>query len=188
LERILADEGTPLPPLRLPVRPVAPRGRRVPAWLVGTGLLGAAAAAAVVTVFFHETAPPESLAGAKGGELALTLLRERDGVVDAGPTTFRESDRFKALLTCAAAERVYWDLSVTQAGAIVFPWPPGPPLSCANQVPLPGAFRITGSVDAVVCVALARTRPSGTRLQPSELEQPGPDAACVTLTPTPVGD
>jgi hypothetical protein len=82
----------------------------------------------------------------------VSLVRERDGDIAHDPSGFRPGDRFKVLVTCAAADPVTVELTVVQAGDEDRPLAPVQ-LSCGNRVPLPGAFRITGREPVSICVA-----------------------------------
>jgi hypothetical protein len=120
----------------------------------------------------------------KGGELALSLVRERKGAILHDPTTFAPKDRFKVLVTCAPGERLLWDLMVIQGEERSFPLKPGGPLLCGNRQPLPGAFTITGRSPVVVCVVVG-DRP----LDRSRLSRvaglPPEGVVCASLGPVP---
>jgi hypothetical protein len=116
--------------------------------VVATGL----AAVAALLLFWRDREPTTRVAGIKGGELDVSLVRERDGEIAHDPTEFRPGDRFKVLVTCAAAAPVTVELTVHQAGAAHRPLSPVE-LSCGNRVPVPGAFRITGREPVSICIA-----------------------------------
>jgi hypothetical protein len=88
----------------------------------------------------------------KGGEVTLTLVRERAGDVDLDPGVFAPGDRFKLLVTCPAPHTLKWDVAVFQGGTVTFPFADRPPLPCANRVPLPGALRLEGPTPVTICV------------------------------------
>jgi hypothetical protein len=118
----------------------------------------------------------------KGGQLALELVRERGGDVARDPRTFGGGDRFAALVTCAPRAAPHWELVVFQGGEAFFPLDREQPLRCGNRVSLPGAFVLTGSAPANVCVVLG-----GAPLDRRVLGR-GPDAlpaehACTTVAP-----
>jgi hypothetical protein len=118
------------------------------------GALAVAVAAAALLFFWQgrrERAP--MVAGVKGDEISLSLVRERGGDVVHDPGGFRPGDRFKVLVTCAADAPVTVELTVEQAGAIDRPLP-ARLVRCGNSVPLPGAFVITGSEPVSICVAV----------------------------------
>ena len=88
----------------------------------------------------------------KGGELAITLIRNRDGVVVVQPERFLPSDAFKVEVTCPMAAPLRGDVVVVQAGELSFPLAQAAPLDCGNRKPLAGAFRLEGQADAAVCL------------------------------------
>ena len=79
----------------------------------------------------------------KGDGMAFVLVRD-DGqrIVDA-QGVFRRGDRFKALVTCPPGLSATFDLAVFDAAGSSFPLPPARDFLCGNEVPLPGAFRLT---------------------------------------------
>jgi anti-sigma factor RsiW len=170
LESIQADEAVALPPLRPVVATAAARPASRWRWsFVGLGFASAAAAAAVALVLLHGPGAPRldqpwppSRVAVKGGEVAIALVRERAGATVQEPTTFAAGDRFKVLVTCPPGEEVV-DVVVHQGGTAAFPFPAPQRVSCANLVPLPGAFTLTGRDPARVCLVaspapLARDR------------------------------
>jgi hypothetical protein len=105
---------------------------------------------------------PPSRVAVKGGEVAITLVRDRAGATVQEPTTYAPGDRFKVRVTCPPGEGVV-DTVVYQGGMASFPFLAPQRVSCANLVPLPGAFTITGRDPARVCLVtspapLARDR------------------------------
>jgi hypothetical protein len=174
LRQIEDDERT-LPPLDLPAPArAAPRWR----WLAfGAPIL----AAAVVLVLVLPPASPERPAARvawKGGELALALVREREGVVQADPDSYRDGDRFAVLLTLPPGEHG-WDLVVLQEDEASFPLAGGT-TSGGNRVPL-GAFVLTGPGDAAVCAVAGEERPTRERLRAEGVAALGEGAVCVGL-------
>jgi hypothetical protein len=163
LEHLQADEAVALPPLRPTVAPApAPAGQRWRWSWAGFALAGAAAAAGIVLVLVRgpgapprldEPYPPSRVA-VKGGEVALTLVRDRVGTTVHHPTTYADGDRFKVLVTCPPGELVV-DTVVFQGGTASFPFTAPRRVRCANLVPLPGAFAITGRDPARVCLVTA---------------------------------
>lgn len=133
-------------------------------------LLSAAALAASALLMYRQpgsertqAVPPARIA-IKGGEIAIGLVRDRDGVQVQDPRHFTPADRFRVLLTCPPGAATRWDVLVFQAGTVSFPLPGGP-LACGNALALPGAFRLTRSDPATVCVLLdppARAQLQGT--------------------------
>ncbi len=117
--------------------------------------------------------------------MAFVLVRD-DGqrMVDA-QGVFRSGDRFKALITCPPSTTAIFDLVVFDASGASFPLAPARGLACGNEVPLPGAFRLTasGSGSEMVCIVwgngdeVARSTLSRSRVAS------GPRSMCKELRP-----
>jgi len=187
LEGLRASQVS-LPPLPAPslqrgagkdARAARPRAR----FTRPLGVISALAAAALVALLLRPGVQPAELPPAhrfiKGGELAIGLVRERDGQIANDPTRFAPGDRFAVRLTCPPGE-VYWELAVFQAGEVFFPLPPGAPLSCGNLVPLDGAFTLTGDEPATVCAIVDAAGPVR-RAQLRAIAALPPDSVCVQL-------
>ena len=156
-DHIEADSARPLAPL--PELAVARARRPAPRRLAFAAATLAAAAALLLLIRDRapDPSPDPSRGGAKGGELAVGLVRERGGEVAVDPTGFRLGDRFKVLVTCASPAEVDVDVAVHQAGGVDHPLE-RVRIRCGNQVPLPGAFRLTGDQPAAVCAIVAGQR------------------------------
>jgi hypothetical protein len=76
----------------------------------------------------------------KGGELALSLMREHHGTIANDSSRFAPGDRWKLLLTCPPEMQPYVDLVVLQGDDVFFPLPPTRIDHCGNRIALPGAF------------------------------------------------
>ena len=100
--------------------------------------------------------PPSQL-GIKGGDVVLTLLRERSGDVVENPEVYAARDRFKVLFTCPPNLEEPRDVLVFQDGEMSLPLRSNDAPGCGNRVPWPGAFTITGSSAATVCVVWGDT-------------------------------
>jgi len=150
---IEADRGRALPPLgEVAIAAAARRRRAVRTRWLAAASVAAAAAVVLLAVLRRE---PENLPGIKGGDdLVVDLIRERSGEVVASPTSYRDGDRFKVLVTCARRGEIAADVTVEQAGEVFTPLAPAQ-IRCGNRVPLPGAFTLTGTTPARVCVHLA---------------------------------
>jgi len=155
------------------------------------GRVALVAAAALIVVELPARAPrrlavaPATLAGVKGGDVAVELVRERQGTVQHGATRFAAGDRWKALVTCPRDRLLFWDLAVVDGtGPPSFPLPPSAPLACGNHVALPGAFRIDAAGPAEVCVLLSDD-PVDRGAASRALAAPGASkpGMCVTLWP-----
>lgn len=181
----------------LPALPALPAGTvsRPPwwrrwLWTGGVGLAVAAAAVLLVVVVRSPDGPdrPGRIARWKGGELVLTLVRDRGGAIGvvpgddpAGVADVRPDDRWKVQVTCPPRAGAAWiDVAVYQAGE-----PTSFPLdahrvACGNDVVLPGAFRITGGA-ATVCVAVGDAPVDRGGI----VRHPTAGMACVFLRPAP---
>lgn len=169
--RIEADEATELPALEVRERRAADEPRAAPSRVrvlfARAGVLAAAAAVALAVGHAWRT-PDRGEAGdgetgharSKGDGMAFTLVRDDGEPLVEAQGVFRSGDRFKALVTCPPGMTASFDLVVFDAGGDVapaaggvsFPLAPARRLSCGNEVPLPGAFRLTGSEDETVCL------------------------------------
>lgn len=117
----------------------------------------------------------------KGGDVVLGLVRERAGAIDTAPSTFAEGDRFKVLVTCPPDFDGSFDVAVLQDGTASFPFPSPESVACGNAVPLRGAFTLTGSASATVCVTW-NTDPNERRaIEQRGLEALRESAACATV-------
>jgi hypothetical protein len=195
LERIETDERQ-LPELpAVPARPERPKWwRRRAARLGLAAAVASAAAVLLLSVLLRPPRPPRNVPGAvppsriagyKGGDLALALARERRGETQLHPTRFAPGDRFKALVTCPPTRPpLHGEVVVYQDGGASFPLATASPLACGNQLPLPGAFTLTGRSPAVVCLVVGTSAPDRRRIRkgPTRLGA-GLDIVCVELTP-----
>ena len=77
---------------------------------------------------------PQKKIAFKGGSLAISLVREREGSVLHEPTTFSPKDRLKVLVTCPPGENISGELVVFQDGKAFFPFPPLRPVRCGNRM------------------------------------------------------
>jgi hypothetical protein len=176
LDSIRADD-----PVLKPLPEVA---RKVP-WLrwatAGTALAAAAALFLVLLVADWKRAVPDipgSKIGFKGGELSISLVRERQGKILHDPEAFVPGDRFKVQVTCPPSEEIFWNVVVFQDDGSSFPYIPEETLKCGNRVPLPGAFTITGESAAVVCLVVSTQPLDRASLS---LEKLPPDTVCTIL-------
>jgi hypothetical protein len=166
-------------------RPVHGLARAIQLW---PQLTAALAIAAVVALWArpHPERPVDLPAGRvaiKGGELALSLVREHAGTLFVDSEHFVEGDRMQVRVSCPPGQALRWDLVVFQGGTAYFPLTPSAPLQCGNGATLPGAFTLDGTAPADVCVVVA---PDGT-LDRARLREPGGvralGAACVRVSP-----
>jgi hypothetical protein len=158
LERIEQDEAVALPalPARAPAKVVRMR------WPVqAVAVVGTLAAAAAVVLAIRGAHPVDgerpTLPGTrvKGDAIAFTLVRDDAGRIEGTEGTYREHDRFKAIVTCPASMSAAggaFDVVVYDTSGVSFPLEPAGAIACGNEVPIPGAFRLTGPGDETVCL------------------------------------
>ncbi len=159
LSRIEQDAAAPLPSLSLAATPVPRRGARVPLFARAAVVVGTVAAAVGGILAVHgpghradERRSSASASRAKGGgAVAFSLVRDDAERIDGREGVYRESDRFKAMVTCPPTMSGMFDLVVYDDGGASFPLE-ATLLACGNDVPLPGAFRLTGETAKTVCV------------------------------------
>lgn len=139
LDAIRSDHRS-LPPLSIPT----PQRARNRVWSMGIVLL--AAAALLVTVS-RDTEP--AVEGWKGGDVALEVVRLRDGVQTVTPASVAPGDHLGLRLTCPEGS-VDVDIVVFHGDEVAFPLQPAT-IDCGNHVPLPGAFSVDSPGELVVC-------------------------------------
>jgi len=163
LARIREDEAAALPalpslPTRLPVKP------RMRGGMVAS--LAALAAAVTVVLGLHGGVGPDidrdgqqagtgegaRVARVKGGAIVFTLVREDGERIEGPEGVYRHGDRFKAVVTCPPGGHVGFDVAVNEGGRSSYPLPQAVGFACGNEVPLPGAFRLTGGAVETVCL------------------------------------
>jgi hypothetical protein len=115
----------------------------------------------------------------KGGDVAVELVRERDGSIAWEPVSFVPGDRFKVMVTCAPPLQVHADIVVLQSDGPAYPGQPTV-VGCGNRIAVPPAFRITGPGAATVCVGLDATGPPSRAALAAGDAAPVPHA-CVRL-------
>jgi hypothetical protein len=190
LARIREDDALVLPPLSTPQR--ARRGVLARFPLRAVAAIGALAAGGALFLGLRgdphrvDTAPARlGEVRVKGDAIAFSLVRE-DGERITGPAgLYRDGDRFKALVTCPPGAHVALDVAVYDVGGASFPLESAGEIACGNEVPLPGAFRLTGETDETVCLVWAQ----GTAVDRAPLammpsERDG-HALCKSLSPAP---
>lgn len=151
----------------------------------------ATAAIAVVALFFmilpednhsFET-EQDTLANVKGGDAAIYIVRNRDGVVDENPAAFQEGDRFKIFVTYLGNNPAKWDLAVFQGDKVYFPLTPTNTLPAGARTPLQGALSLDGSEPASICIFVGNNKPDRARLAEEKHNSMSAAAACKTLRP-----
>lgn len=186
LRRIAAADEHPLPGLGVPA---AARRRPTAGEVVALQLrraapvLGAFALAAAIFVAVGKlpTVDGEDDDGEriKGSDIALTLVRERDGTIDEAGTSFDPADRLKVLVTCPPKLKAAWDVVVFDESGATFPLDPTQELACGNEIALPGAFRLTGTSAQTVCLVWNTDRDELKRTRPERLAR----SRCTSLAP-----
>lgn len=163
LAQIEAEAALPLRPLPvLPLPAPLPASRRVSLLRRLAPPLAALAVAAGVLLVLGRGSHSGSegrrsdldpgAARTKGGDVAFVLVRDDDSLVAEAGGSYRDGDRWKALVSCPAGMRASWDLVVFEHGDVEFPFAAPGDLTCGNDVPLGGAFRTTGHDAMTVCL------------------------------------
>jgi hypothetical protein len=130
------------------------------------------------------TGPSSTLPGIKGGgDVAIEIVRERQGAIAHDATTFAPDDRFQVLVTCPAGRLLFWQLLVRDAQRTDFPLASAGPIPCGNRIPLPGAFRLSGAGPVDVCLVLGGDPLDRASLARVDAAQLGRRGACATLRP-----
>jgi hypothetical protein len=186
LARIEEDDAVPLKPLTAQTagRVVPHRRRRGGAILATVGGL-ALAAAALLGVGRAWRTGGEGESRVKGGDVAFTLVRDDDARIADASGVFRDGDRFKALVTCPPGKDLAFDLVVDDAQGKSFPITPASGFACGNDVPLPGAFRLSGSDAETVCLLWNEGAPPDRSVLGTGRAVAGDHAVCKTLAPAP---
>ena len=156
--------------------------RAKPVVAVVVPALAAVALAVVALSIFRtpETSVPAAAMSWKGGELAVSLVRERDGLVSHDPDGFLDGDRFRVEVTCPPGDRDV-EVAVFQGDDVYFPLDPAR-LACGNGISVPGAMVLSGVDPAIVCVVVDDP-PARSRLHRDGLSALPESAVCRVLTP-----
>jgi hypothetical protein len=120
----------------------------------------------------------------KGDAIGFSLVRDDDERIAGTAGVYRDGDRFKAVVTCPPGARVAFDVVVYDVGGESFPLEPAPELACGNDVPLPGAFRLTGDTDETVCLVWAEGHPVDRGALATRTAREG-QSLCKELSPAP---
>lgn len=191
------DEGIALPPL-LPHVPRVPRATKREGATVHvswrfTPAVAALAVAAGVLLFV--TRKPRNVESAwedpspgtrlKGGDVSFVLVRDDEESVDGSVGSYRDGDRFKAVVTCPPGMTASWDLVVYERDQAAFPLAAQTDLRCGNAVPMRGAFRTTGHEPMTVCLVWSERLPVDRNVVRSTAPGSLPQASCKALEPAP---
>ena len=175
----IVDDDRALPPLPV-LRPRRLQPGRAAAFA------SALALAATVLFFVGRRPKPEAEAAdrTKGTGIAFTLVRESEGLLPEAGGVYRDGERMKALVTCPPGLRASWDLVVLENGVAAFPLAPSE-VACGNEVPMPGAFRVTGRERMTVCLVWDDGGPVDREALRHAAPETLPNALCKTLDPAP---
>ncbi len=154
-EEITAGAVRELPPLPARVSVLSRRTIGARVFALGGGL--ALAALVLLGVRFGGAPTVVTTGGGGavkgGGDVVLSLVREGDTAWASEAGVFKSGDRFKALVTCPPSLAASWDLVVIDPSGASLPLDPPPGrVACGNEVPLPGAFRLTGLGAVEICL------------------------------------
>jgi hypothetical protein len=94
----------------------------------------------------------------KGGDFAMTLVRNRGGAISENPEKYLDGDLFSIQVTCPEAGRVSVDVVVFQGDEIFFPLKSGR-ITCGNRISLPSGFKLSGQRETTVCVVVGKLPP-----------------------------
>jgi hypothetical protein len=164
LTHIQDDDAQALPPLSVPRR--ARRNVLSLFPVRAAAAIGALAAGGALVLGLRgnghrgEVEHPRLLESrVKGDAVAFSLVRDDEERITGTAGVYRDGDRFKAVATCPPGASLAFDVVVYDVGGASFPLEPAPALACGNEVPLPGAFRLTGESDETVCLVWAEGAP-----------------------------
>ncbi|MBN2716021.1 MAG: hypothetical protein JXX14_09200, partial [Deltaproteobacteria bacterium] len=123
--------------------------------------------------------------GAKGGELAISAVREREGIINHSPETFKAGDRFRLYVSLPtdSDQPVETEVVVFQGREIHFPYAARPKMYGGNMRPLPDAFQFTGAQSTQVCIAAGDNLPSRQRILQLGKQALPISTVCIRLHP-----
>jgi hypothetical protein len=185
--RIEAEAKGELRPLPVPIRAATGSARRLRFAAMASGLALAAAAVLAIGRWQPAVDPRGDGDGVrvKGDAIAFTLVRDDETIFAEAGGTFRGGDRFKALVTCPPGTRAHFDLVVYDSAGASFPLAAAPSLACGNEVPLAGAFRVTGGESVKVCLVWSDGAIDRGELARVSYDEAAKRGACKVLTITP---
>jgi hypothetical protein len=178
----IVDDARTLPPLPLPspAQHAQPWYRRLSILL--PAVAGPALVAAVALIMLLPPQDSAELPGhrvtIKGGELAISLARQRAGSIQHQPSAYMDGDRIQVRISTPPGEQP-WELVVLQQGQAFFPLATGTTPG-GNAVVL-GAFELSGPGDAAVCVMIGEGRPERALIEAEGAAALPAETACVTL-------
>jgi len=189
LAHLQDDDAHALPPLSVPSRARRNVFSLFP--VRAAAALGALAAGGALVLGLRGNAHRGEVEHARVGEsrvkgdaIAFSLVRDDGERVDGTAGVYRDGDRFKAVVTCPPGAHVAFDVVVYDVDGPSFPLEPAPGLACGNDVPLPGAFRLTGDTHETVCLEWAEGAPVDRGALAVRTGREG-RSLCKELTPAP---
>jgi len=196
LRRIELDDVVLLPPLELPspAKNANVAGGRVLGFrasrmstIVGGLAVAAAAMFGIGRTWLRDpgtTLRPGS-PHVKGGDVTFSLVRDDGARIVDDTGLYRDGDRFKAVVTCPPTMSAGFDVVVLDDAGASFPIARVPMLTCGNEVPLPGAFRLTGTGDETVCVVWSEGSAVERPRAPKGATELGEQSRCKRLSAVP---
>lgn len=192
LAKVHDDDALALPPLPAASPAAASAPAKVSFLRRAAPALTALAIAAGLLLFLRRSPPPEDMdAGSptvriKGGDMSFALVRD-DGLSITEPSaTYRDGDRFKAIVTCPPGAEASMDVAVYEGGKPAFPLAAPSKVACGNAIALPGAFKLTGREELTVCLVWNTTREvDRANPTPSDVAFPIVGRLCKVLAPSP---
>lgn len=189
LAKITEGDEVALPPL--PANAPAARSTKEISLLRHVAPVVSALALAAAVVLFLRRPPPvgDDDAGAgpariKGGDVSFSLMRDDGLSISDESGSYRDGDRFKAIVTCPPGAEASMDVAVYEAGKPAFPLATPAKVACGNAVALPGAFRLTGREELTVCLVWNTTREiDRANPTPTDLAFPTVGRLCKVLSP-----
>ena len=151
-----------------------------------TMALAAAAVALLFVLFLPDAKQTErsrrpATIRIKGGDLALSITRNREGLITEQPKTYKDGDLFKVRLTSSAIEPLFAELFVYQGDEIFFPYDDVIEIRSGNRISLPKAIELTGENAVQICVFISDSMPSRRTLRNMKLSSDIDHVACVSL-------
>jgi hypothetical protein len=124
---------------------------------------------------------------AKGGEIAFSLVGDFGERIEGSEGSYRDGDRFKAIVTCPPSMKATFYLVVLDSSGVSYPIEPVSGVACGNNVPLLGAFRLTGEATETVCLFWSEGEPMSRSDAATIEETLSNNALCKQLRPASTG-
>lgn len=189
----IVSDQRPMPPFTPETMPYRPWfAIRRPSFALSFAALGSAILIAGLGYLIMRTAFVPSInsnngwyEGAKGGKMAVSLVRQRAGVTSHAPDTFLEEDRFRFYVTSPidSAKPINAEVTVFQGNQIFFPYNRPVKIDGGNLKALPNALQFNGHAPVRICVSTGVDMPSRNRIRKKGPEALPDTTVCVTLRP-----